>query len=262
MLCAVLIFSLGTFFAFPHEAYAAAAFDATANTTCASGCTVITYSHTVGAGVTNGAMYIAVGYTTAQTISAVSYNGVAATLITNATNGTNRIGEYYVTGIATGAHTVSVTTSASGGNSLKVGSISMSGIDQVTPIDASASSTGSAATQTTNITTLTTGTVLVGSILSTGGTVTTDASQTLDWSGASNCGAGQSCFGAHRTSTTGAPGAYFIKWTAGGAVGFAQAIAAFKAAASPTNTTTPSLVIPAGGGQLIIPEQGGLLSIP
>lgn len=94
----------------------------------------------------------------ATTIDAVTYNGVAMTLVTNSQQTSNDttggyVVKYGLVAPATGANTVSVAFTVTGGNNadIKAGSKSYTGVDQTTPWEAVTKAFGDSTTPSVNV---------------------------------------------------------------------------------------------------------------
>lgn len=128
----------------------AIAFDAasTANTGITPKAT-LTWSHTCSG--TNRLLIVSVSIGGTQTVSGITYSGVALTLVSGgtATNGSSHVEKWYLIGPATGANDVVVTFSTSA-NAVS-GAISYSGASQTTPLGTAASATGGTTVATVDV---------------------------------------------------------------------------------------------------------------
>lgn len=126
--------------------------DATSTATSGSaetGNTTLTWSHT------NAGDFMRVGVSwrsdAGQTVSGITYNGVALTQIgTAAVNGSTSAGHWRLIAPASGAHNVVVTLSADTA-ALMAGATTYSGVDQTTPTGTSNTATGNSTTPTVDI---------------------------------------------------------------------------------------------------------------
>lgn len=95
-----------------------------------------------------------VGQITTDTLTAITYNSVAMTLIDKILCPSDRyIYLYYLIAPDTGAHNIAV--SFSGSTDIAIGGVSYTGVDQTTPIDGTAKATTTAATSITSTVTTT-----------------------------------------------------------------------------------------------------------
>lgn len=120
----------------------------------APGATSLTYSHTVTG--SNPILFVGVfTATTADTVTGVTYNGVAMTRINTRANATSRAYLYVLPGCATGANNIVVTVS--GAITIQGISLSYTGASQTGQPDSNATN------QVTSNSTLTTSTTVVAS---------------------------------------------------------------------------------------------------
>ncbi|MBI3812387.1 MAG: hypothetical protein HY283_09330 [Nitrospirae bacterium] len=158
------------------------AFDAPSSAT--NNTASLTWSHTVGAG-SNSILVVGVSIlnNSSQTVTGVTYAGVPLTLIGSQNNGTNaRVELWYRLVPATGANNVVVTLSAAA--AVVGGAVSFTGVDQTSPVDASAFNSGNITPVTVTITTVTNNAWVVdvlASLASSANTVTAAAGQTERW---------------------------------------------------------------------------------
>lgn len=115
------------------------------------------YSFTVGTG-DNRILLVGVEtggatFGSNDVITSVTYNGVSLTRINTVAN-SNRMYLYYLIAPATGANTLVVTASSSGGL-MRSSPVSYSGVDQTSPIDANGTGTGSTTTMDISLTSTT-----------------------------------------------------------------------------------------------------------
>lgn len=107
--------------------YAAIAFDSVTAVTATAGVTNKTFTHTTSG--SNRVLFVITGTTNAVTVNSVTYNGVSMTLAGSYVNAqNNKLAIYYLAAPATGANTVSITTS--GTDTITGGSISFTGASQ------------------------------------------------------------------------------------------------------------------------------------
>lgn len=154
------------------------AFDATANGSNApSSTTTITWAHTCTG--TNGLIAVSVLNESATGTMSATYNGVAMTLATSSVVTGDFVYLFYLKAPATGAHNVVVTCSVAA--HLSGVSISLTGVNQTTPLDTSHGTSGTipastTGTATANLTTVGTNTWRLDAIASSGSTGQTNTS--------------------------------------------------------------------------------------
>ena len=144
-------------FVFPQKAEAAIAFDATSESSCTSDALspyVISWSHTV----TGTNTLLVVGVSTANqdnTISSITYNSVALTLIrTDVNAGANLSSLWYLVNPSTGANTITVTFGESISTAYAA-AVSLTEVNQSNPLDAeNGTSADGADSITTTVTTV------------------------------------------------------------------------------------------------------------
>jgi len=153
----------------------AIAVDAASSTT-GSGTGPFTWAHTC----TGSNLVLCVNisiYDSADFPTSVTYNGVALTLIGSTSNGQYTVYQYYLIAPATGANNIVV--SVSGHVFDFVGSgVSLTGVDQTTAIGTQAVNSGTDTTPTVNVTSAANEYVIDALIITHGGTLTVDGSQT------------------------------------------------------------------------------------
>lgn len=123
-------------------------------------------------------------YDSGDTVSAVTYNSVALTVVSSSTvsNGQYTSTMYCLIAPATGSNTVSVTFTGSVFD-FKGGSISFTGADQTTPLGTANTATGSSTNPSVDITSATGEIVLDNLVIVHSGTLSVDGSQTQRWNG-------------------------------------------------------------------------------
>lgn len=132
------------------------------NGAACSSCTSLTWNHTIGAGVTNGFIYVAAMLSlnpdTGCTMSA-TYNGSSMTGSTVIHGGaaTQGITQLFTkaTGSTTGAHNVVLTVSGCTANVLWGGSVSLANVNQSTPTQNTTTATGNNTTPAVTVTSAT-----------------------------------------------------------------------------------------------------------
>lgn len=150
-------------------------FDA-ASVTTGSGIGPFTWAHTCTGSDRALDVNISI-YDSADFPTSVTYNGVALTLIGSTSNGQYTVYQYYLIAPATGANNIEVAVS---GNVFDfVGSgVSLTGVDQTTAIGTQAVNSGTDTTPTVNVTSAANEYVIDALIITHGGTLTVDGSQT------------------------------------------------------------------------------------
>lgn len=136
----------------------AIAYDNSASGQVASGASVLTYSHTVGAALSNGILIISVVYySLARSVSTITYNGVSCTKILRVNNGAqNAAAElWYLLNPSSGANSVVITLDAAATVTIFGASVSLSGVSQVAPeANTGTVALGAHTTHSDNITTI------------------------------------------------------------------------------------------------------------
>ena len=154
-----------------------ATFDAAASGVGA-GAGPFTYSHTCSG--SNRVLFVKITYyDSMDTVSAVSYNGVAMTLIpgSDVANGQYHVEWYYLINPATGPNTVSVTMTGSVYD-IGIASISVTDAHQTTPYGTPVTGTGTGTTPSVVVASGATELVLDGIAIVHSGTLTVGAGQT------------------------------------------------------------------------------------
>jgi len=128
-------------------------------------------------------------YDSADTVSALTYNSVAMTVVPSSTvsNGQYTSTLYRLIAPATGSNTVSVTFTG-GVFDFKAGSVSFTGADQTTPLGTANTATGSSTTPSVTVTSATGEIVLDNLTIVHSGTLSVDGSQTQRWNGTGAAG--------------------------------------------------------------------------
>lgn len=196
------------------------------------------WTHTVGAGLTNSILVICMGYfgsSTSTAATSVTYNGVAATKVRRDNDGAGAAASeiWYLLNPASGANTVSITLSSVTivSSDLPGGSVSLSGVDQANPLDSQAGSVsvGSHSSQSDNVTTVANNCWTVDVQQSSTTSFTVSGSQTQRWNNPNtNCGTAGSTLGP--ISPAGVTAVGWSYSTVGNRT--AHSVAAFKPAAS------------------------------
>jgi len=165
----------------------AVAFDAvgpsSAGATAGAG-TTVSWSHTCTGSNRVLVVGAAVNCGSTQTITGVTYNGVAMTAVPSGrmnSNNTANVGfvqVWYLIAPATGANTVVITASASV-FSFSAGSVSFTGVDQTTPLGAAVTSFGSSAAASVAVTGTTAGNIVIDAVCT--GNAVSSSGQSLQW---------------------------------------------------------------------------------
>src|SRR3989442_7436342 len=161
------------------------------------GTSTTTWAHTTSG--TNRVLVVGVSCAniTTRTVGSVTYDNVAMTIAASAVNAGNAGAEiFYLVAPAAGSNTVSVTLSGSA-NSLVGGAVTLTGVNQTTPLGTFASATGSSIAPSVNATSNTGETVIDTVSLTSSGAITVFGGQTQQWqAGTSGRGAGSTKPGA------------------------------------------------------------------
>ena len=129
-------------------AWGQVAFDA-ATTGTALNTNTLTFSHTVGAGGTNRLLTVGVSFDN-RAVTGVTYAGTAMTNIGTAANAPASASLWRLTAPATGANDVAITMNGGGVNIVGC-AISLTGVDQTTPVGTGATATGATSPATVNV---------------------------------------------------------------------------------------------------------------
>ena len=219
------------------------ALDATSNSVSGLGA-VSSYSwaHTVGTGLSNSILIVGatVEKSSGFEASTVTYNGVSLTKKVGVGTGTAQLKAslWYLLNPPSGAHTVQVTLSGTvGTDGAAGGAVSLSGVDQTTPMPTTNSKAGTG-TPSQSITTVNANswTVHAMSFDSSSTKTTTGTGQTRRWALAAGGMSGQ---GSTLATTT--AGSYTMSWS--GSDNYAVAIAEVNPASS-----TPSCTVSVNNG--------------
>src|SRR2546426_3514810 len=161
------------------------------------GTSTTTWAHTTSG--TNRVLVVGVSWANSitRTVTSVTYNNVAMTSAGAAVNAGNAGAEiFYLVAPAVGSNTVTVTLSGSA-NSLVGGAVTLTGVNQTTPLGMFASATGSSTTPSVTVTSNTGETVIDTVSLTSSGAMTVNGTQTQQWqAGTSGRGAGSTKPGA------------------------------------------------------------------
>lgn len=133
------------------EAQGAIAFDAASSSGYEAALSSYNWNHTCTG--TNRGLLVNISIFVSGTVTALTYNGVAMTLVRSDTNGVYRNEIWRLENPASGTNSIAVTLS---GSLTSIGSaVSYSGVDQTNMIEANAGANGSNSTPTQSVTTLT-----------------------------------------------------------------------------------------------------------
>lgn len=221
----------------------------------------LTFSHTVGAGLSNSILIICIGYYCSPasiSASTVTYNGVSCTLALRQNNGVNAatVEIWRLVAPTAGANNVVITMSASvnTSNILAATAISLSGVDQTTPLDGvspvGTTVTGTHGSHSDSITPTSNNAWLVDgqSAAGGGGSLAQNGAQTLAGSVKVN-GAGSEAFGASYRGpiSPAASTAMSWTWTSAGTAS-AHAVIALRPATTGGKIFLPSQLAGLGAG--------------
>jgi hypothetical protein len=212
------------------------AFDAASSASSSgSGSASLTWSHTVSVSGTNRILIVGVSVKSGSTVTGVSYAGVSFSAISNPivvgnNAGNARVELWQLVAPATGANNVIVTLSASA--RFVGGAVSLTGVNQTNPIDASNSASGSSATPSITITTIANNAWVVDTIASSPPTsgANPTGGQTQQWNVATGgAGSAVQILGAGSTLGPITPsGAVVESWSLGGSSSWAIAASSLK----------------------------------
>src|SRR5207244_11144177 len=164
------------------------------------GTSTTTWAHTTSG--TNNVLVVGVSWAniTTRTVTSVTYGVQTMTSAGSAVNAGNAGAEiFYLVAPAVGSNTVSVTLSGSA-NSLVGGAVTLTGVNQTTPLGTFASATGSSTTPSVTVTSNTGETVIDTVSLTSSGAMTVNGAQVQQWqAGTSGRGAGSTIPGAPRS---------------------------------------------------------------
>lgn len=259
---ALMIFAGLLFLATPR-AHAQITFDAASSSNTGTGtASTLTWSHAVGASLTNRILIVGVSIrnSAGQTVNNVTYAGINLTLVGQTTNGTNaRVEIWRLIAPATGANNIIVTLSAAA--RFVGGAASFSGVSQTPALALGAyfSATANSATPTVNVTSVAQGQVVIDTIanatLATGTSLPcVGANQTQRWSNrTSNTTAGNNTPGAGSTEPgpsgggtvtmswrlEGCSGATSRQWAIGAVALKQGAVVSLSKAVNPTGAQSP-----------------------
>lgn len=160
------------------------------------------------------------------TVDSVSYGAQSMTKIRDVVNGQQRTTMWYLVAPTVGTATISA--QVSGGSDWVIGATCLTGVDQSSPIGATASGTGNSASPSTNITTLTANSWIVDSVAwsgVSGGAPSPGSAQIERWDHGASPGEAASS-----TKLTISAGATSMSWTDGAPSEYAHAIIEVKPA--------------------------------
>lgn len=215
---------------------AAPVFDAASNAS-GSGAGPFTFSHTTSG--SDRVMWIGISYYhPSVTISAVTYNAVAATLVplASADNGDYHARLYYLIAPATGSNTVSVSVSGSV-YSLGVGVTTVTGANQTTPYGTAVTATGNDSTPTVNVLAASDELAIDTLCIIHSGTLSVGSSQTSRWNAITSNG-----FIKYAGSTEAGAGTTTMSWSNTTAQTWALVAVAIKPVAAGGGSTVPVFV--------------------
>lgn len=166
----------------------------------------------------NGLLIVGVAYRNDTTVSSVSYAGVAMTQLSSIDTGPDvRVEQWYLVAPTPGANTIVVTLAAQ--SRLMAGGVSLTGVDQLSPVATTATSANSAAsTPQVNIAVTTNGAWVLDNIGIRGqvSVPVPDIAQVLHWADATNGGNAGNPKVLAGGSSKGplGPGSYSMQWSA------------------------------------------------
>ncbi|MDE2098525.1 MAG: hypothetical protein KGL39_14825 [Patescibacteria group bacterium] len=231
----------GCFFFLAPHAHAAITVDATSSYKVTGTASSFSWSQTVN----SADEVLVVGESDSAypriSIQTLTYDGANLTrALQGATSGSYGHAElWYLVNPATGTHDITVTYSASQFVGTDFAAASFAGVDQTTPIDASASSTGSGTSLSASITTTAANDMLV------------DAAGSMSSNGAATAGAGQTVIyqytqfgsdnGAYSYKAVSTAGSYSMSWSGFANFPWVELVVALKPASGSTPTPPPLL---------------------
>jgi hypothetical protein len=245
---AALVFAVA-----PVPAQAAIAVDATGGANCPAGIcgSTLSWTHTYGS-IADGYIAVMFGWNTTNTVTSVACGSASLSLVVSESTSNQKIAIYgAAVGTISGAVTCTVTLNGTptAGRADAGASISFSGVDQASPIDATQTAHNVTGTNiSTSITTNTDGAYLIDIVgVSTGQADSPGGSQTSVM-GQKQCGNSGSfdCFASRSTSAISPAGSFNMQWTLpGNSQTRSHAIAALKPSSGG-----------GGGGSSPVPDPG------
>ncbi|MBY0310078.1 tail fiber domain-containing protein [Patescibacteria group bacterium] len=192
----------------------------------------LTTSHAVSAAVDNTLLVVQVAFASnGSTVSSITYNGTPLTLATSVGNGSNanRVEVWYLVNPTTGSNTL--TANFSSFRATQMTAITLSNVNQASPIYAVATATNGGTAQSVNVSS--TPSTLVLDVVSTEtGGPTVDPAQTLLWNDVQSVFAAGSYRQGVTTNT-------IMNWTTAGNYNWVQAAIAINLVGSGGVTQTP-----------------------
>ena len=237
----------------------AIALDAVSNPAAASTGTTLTWSHTVGAALSNGVLIVGFFSTFTDIPDSVTYGGVAMTQIPGSpgNTGSGTPVFYILLNPAAGAHNVVVTDSSNGG-SMTGYAASYSGVKQSTSVDAVAAGTfgASAGAAATPLTTVAVGAWIISGAFTRATSPTIVAGSGLTSRAGPLAASAQYAVRFADSAGTVATGAHSVAWTAGGSAFQEWSVDAFSLA--PSTSSTAALAGSIAGSAAV----AGALTLP
>lgn len=209
----------------------AIAFDAVSESAVGSGST-LSWAHTCAG--SDRLLVVATGVRDGQVVNGITYNGVALTKIRHdegPDSAVKRTELWRLVAPAAGAHTIEVTWGAAPSDWNVGAGVSLTGVDQSTPVDAQNGATGSGTTASGAVTTVADNAWVLDAVAHLGNTLAVGAGQTAR-SERETIGPGSDAFGASTEGPKTPAGAVTMSWTSDAAVGWAISAASFKPAAA------------------------------
>jgi len=209
------------------------AFDATSNSGAQGSTNPVTWSHTVSGSDTLLAVHIAQRGSGFPAAGGVTYNGVSLTSAQqDGPISFIHSSIWYLANPATGTNTVSVTFPSAPTRSVS-GAVSLTGVDQSSPLDANNGSTGTGTTASVAVTTVADNAWVIGGVgvrTAASETITVGAGETQDWNVLDTAN-GLRAGGSHTTAAVTPAGAHTMDWTISASLAWAISAASFKPAA-------------------------------
>ena len=215
------------------------AFDAASSSNLGDNVTNLTWAHTVTALGSNRILVVGVSIRGTNAVSTVTYAGTPLTLVgaqNETTNDNARVEIWQIVAPATGANNIVVDFGVGNNTRFVVGAVSLTGVDQTTPIDAAfAGDFGNSLTPTVAITTVTNNAWVIDTLAARNAPVATvGADQTQRW----NTSIATRITGAGSTEGPKTPaGTVTMSWTLSVARDWAIGAVAIRPAPTPTTLT-------------------------
>lgn len=216
--------------------WGALAIDAASSAGCGA-CTSLSWSHTVSG--TNRLLVVGPsGYDTSDTVTGVTYNSVAMTVVpsSSTSTGNHTVSQYGLIAPATGTNTVLVSVTGQM-TDIGAGAVSFTDAHQTTPFGTAATATGSSTTPSVNVSSAADQIVMDTLNIIHNGTLTVDGSQTQRWQGIGGFG-----FIKYAGSTEAGAGTTTMSWSNSTSQVWAIAAVPVKPVAVESNRPTRTLL--------------------